>query len=85
MKKILDACCGGRMFWFDKKHPNVLYGLFRCEYDMKTKEVTAIYPDWQQPFFDFVAYAYGFAFHLTGGEPVFPINFYGKNKRLLKE
>lgn len=27
MKKkfILDVCCGGRMFWFDKKHPNTLY------------------------------------------------------------
>ena len=24
-KKILDACCGGRMFWFDKKHKDVLY------------------------------------------------------------
>ena len=24
-KFILDACCGGRMFWFDKHHPNVLY------------------------------------------------------------
>jgi len=24
-KFILDACCGGRMFWFDKRHPNVLY------------------------------------------------------------
>lgn len=24
-KFILDACCGGRMFWFDKKHPNTLY------------------------------------------------------------
>lgn len=22
---ILDACCGGRMFWFHKKNPNVLY------------------------------------------------------------
>lgn len=22
---ILDACCGGRMFYFDKNHPNVLY------------------------------------------------------------
>ena len=22
---ILDACCGGRMFYFDKDHPNVLY------------------------------------------------------------
>lgn len=24
-KFILDACCGGRMFWFNKKHPNALY------------------------------------------------------------
>jgi len=24
-KFILDACCGGRMFWFDKHHPNALY------------------------------------------------------------
>lgn len=25
MKPILDACCGSRMFWFDKKNPNVLF------------------------------------------------------------
>lgn len=24
-KLILDACCGGRMFWFNKNHPNALY------------------------------------------------------------
>lgn len=24
-KFILDACCGPRMFWFNKKHPNTLY------------------------------------------------------------
>ena len=24
-KLILDVCCGGRMFWFNKKHPNTLY------------------------------------------------------------
>lgn len=24
-KKILDVCCGGRMFWFNKKHPNALF------------------------------------------------------------
>lgn len=24
-KKILDACCGSRMFWFDKEHPDALY------------------------------------------------------------
>ena len=22
---ILDACCGGRAFWFDKNNPNVLF------------------------------------------------------------
>ena len=24
-KKIIDVACGGRMFWFDKKNPNVLF------------------------------------------------------------
>lgn len=24
-KQILDACCGGRMFWFQKEHKNTLY------------------------------------------------------------
>jgi|GEM_PF-4955529 len=31
-KFILDACCGSRMFWFNKKHPNTLYMDIR-EYD----------------------------------------------------
>ena len=22
---VLDACCGSRMFWFDRKHPNAFY------------------------------------------------------------
>lgn len=25
MKPILDACCGGRMFWFDKATPGVVF------------------------------------------------------------
>lgn len=25
MKSILDACCGSRMFWFDKNNPDVMY------------------------------------------------------------
>ncbi len=24
-KLILDACCGARLFWFNKKHPNTIY------------------------------------------------------------
>lgn len=30
-KTILDACCGSRMFWFDKKNPNVLFADIRRE------------------------------------------------------
>lgn len=25
MGKILDACCGSRMFWFDKQNKNVVF------------------------------------------------------------
>ena len=25
MKKILDACCGSRMFWFDRDNPYVIF------------------------------------------------------------
>jgi SAM-dependent methyltransferase len=24
-KRVLDVCCGGRMFWFDKHNPDALY------------------------------------------------------------
>lgn len=30
-KKILDACCGSRMFWFNKNNPDVLFGDIRSE------------------------------------------------------
>lgn len=30
-KKILDACCGSRMFWFDKNHPNAIFADIREE------------------------------------------------------
>ncbi len=29
-KKILDACCGSRMFWFDKENPDVEFVDNRC-------------------------------------------------------
>lgn len=25
MKTILDACCGSRMFWFDRQNPDVVF------------------------------------------------------------
>jgi len=30
-KIILDACCGSRMFWFDKENPDVLFADIRTE------------------------------------------------------
>lgn len=43
MKKILDACCGSRMFWFDKENENVLYmdkrKIIRSFKDGRTVEV----------------------------------------------
>lgn len=31
MKKIIDVCCGSKMFWFDKKNPNVIFNDIRKE------------------------------------------------------
>jgi len=34
-KKILDACCGSRMFWFNKQNPDVLFADIReVEYEV---------------------------------------------------
>lgn len=30
-KSILDACCGSRMFWFDRNNPDVLFADIRDE------------------------------------------------------
>lgn len=35
VKSILDVCCGARMFWFDKHHPNAVY------MDIRQEEFTA--------------------------------------------
>jgi hypothetical protein len=32
-KIILDPCCGGRMFWFDKQNPRTIYGDNRQMYE----------------------------------------------------
>jgi SAM-dependent methyltransferase len=29
--RVLDPCCGSRMFWFEKNHPDVIYGDIRSE------------------------------------------------------
>lgn len=50
-KTILDACCGSRMFWFDKHNPNVTYVDIRNEQhelcDGRKLEIT---PDVQADF-----------------------------------
>lgn len=46
MAKILDACCGSRMFWFDKENPNVTYMDIRQEYEeLETGHVVDVNPD----------------------------------------
>lgn len=53
-KKILDATCGGRMMWFDKAHPNVLYVDKRYEPKgfMTTRPSFEVAPDVQASFTD---------------------------------
>lgn len=34
MKKILDACCGSRMMWFDRQNENTIYADKRTETHM---------------------------------------------------
>lgn len=44
--KILDACCGSRMFWFDKQHPNTIFIDKRSHYEeLSTGHVINVDPD----------------------------------------
>ena len=46
MKIILDACCGSRMFWFDKENPNVLFQDIRdAEYTLCDGRKLKVHPD----------------------------------------
>ena len=46
MKKILDPCCGSRMFWFDKENPVTVFGDKRQEDHILCDERTlSINPD----------------------------------------
>lgn len=45
-KPILDATCGSRMMWFDKKHPSVLYCDIRNGvYSAGLGDATEVLPD----------------------------------------
>ena len=44
--RILDACCGSRMFWFDKENPHVTFMDCREEYEeLDSGHVINIKPD----------------------------------------
>ena len=46
-KQILDACCGSRMFWFDKREPHTLFCDIR-EYDkgfIDNRQNRELHPD----------------------------------------
>lgn len=46
MPKILDACCGSRMFWFDKENPDVTFMDCRQYYEkLATGHVVNVDPD----------------------------------------
>lgn len=51
-KKILDACCGGRMFWFNKDNPAVLYADIRAgeSHKLSNGSTLVIDPDIQMDF-----------------------------------
>ena len=45
-KLILDACCGSRMFWFDKNNPDVLFAdIRREEHDLCDGRHLVVNPD----------------------------------------
>lgn len=44
--KIIDVCCGSRMFWFNKQHEDVVYMDIRKEYEeMPSGHVIDVNPD----------------------------------------
>lgn len=46
MTKILDACCGSRMFWFDKENPLVTFMDKReCYEELKSGHIINVNPD----------------------------------------
>ena len=50
-KRILDPCCGSRMFWFDKKNPDVVFGDIRsAAYTLCDGRALEISPDIEMDF-----------------------------------
>lgn len=49
---VLDACCGSRMFWFDRKDPRCLYVDIRRERHTNGEREIVVDPDVQADFTD---------------------------------
>lgn len=82
-KKILDACCGSKMMWFDKDHKNVTYADKRTEKhilcDGRTLEIK---PDIEM---DFTSMPFpDNTFHLVVFDPPH-LNKLGKNSWMAKK
>ena len=46
MKKILDVCCSGREFWFDRKNESVIYcDIRKGQYQLSDNRVVNVDPD----------------------------------------
>jgi 23S rRNA G2069 N7-methylase RlmK/C1962 C5-methylase RlmI len=46
MKPILDACCGGKMFWFNKQNPNAIFCDIRREtHNLSNGQTLVVDPD----------------------------------------
>lgn len=46
MKRILDACCGSKMFWFNKDNPDVVFCDIRdCEQTLCDGRKLLVHPD----------------------------------------
>lgn len=48
VKRILDACCGFRMFWFNKNNSDVVF-MDKRKINISTKDVLKVLP--MQPLF----------------------------------
>lgn len=86
MKPILDACCGSKMFWFNKMNPNVVFNDIRKEdHILCDGRTLKIAPDTQMDFrkMDFVDNSFKLVVfdppHLkVGGEKGWQVKKYGK-------
>lgn len=82
-KKILDPCCGSKMFWFDKNHPDVLFGDLRAEeHTLCDGRSLSISPDMRLDFTD-MPFGAG-AFRLVVFDPPHLV-YCGKNSWLAKK